>query len=68
MDILVNILASSVGSNTNPNKLANTFVSNGYKGVSNKTIATYIDYLIDAFLISKAKRLVATMLKGKNIF
>jgi predicted AAA+ superfamily ATPase len=56
MDILVNILASSVGSNTNPNKLANTFVSNGYKGVSNKTIATYIDCLIDAFLISKASR------------
>jgi predicted AAA+ superfamily ATPase len=56
MDILVNILASSVGSNTNPNKLANTFVSNGYKGVSNKAIATYIDCLIDAFLISKASR------------
>jgi len=56
IDILVNILASSVGSNTNPNKLANTFASNGYKDVSNKTIATYIDCLIDAFLISKASR------------
>lgn len=56
LDILVDILASSVGSNTNPNKLANTFASNGYKDVSNKTIATYIDCLIDAFVISKASR------------
>ena len=56
MDILVNILASSVGSNTNPNKLAKTFISNGYKNVSDKTISTYIDCLIDAFLITKASR------------
>lgn len=56
MDILVNILASSIGSNTNPNKLAKTFISNGYKNVSDKTISTYIDCLIDVFLITKASR------------
>ena len=52
----MNILASSIGSNTNPNKLAKTFASCGYKNVSDKTISTYIDCLIDAFLISKAAR------------
>lgn len=55
MDTLVNILASSVGSLTNPSKLANTFASKGIK-VSDKTIGAYIDYLQDAFLVSKAER------------
>lgn len=55
MDTLVNILASSVGSLTNPSKLANTFASKGIK-VSDKTIGAYIDYLQDAFLVNKAER------------
>lgn len=55
MAALVNILASAVGSLTNPTKLANTFRSNGIN-VSDKTIGTYIVYLMDAFLISKAER------------
>ena len=41
MDTLVNILASAVGSLTNPTKLANTFKSNGIH-VSDKTIGVYI--------------------------
>ncbi len=52
---LVNVLASAVGSLTNPTKLANTFSSNGI-GVSDKTIGLYISYLEDAFFISKAER------------
>ena len=52
---LVNVLASAVGSLTNPTKLANTFSSNGI-GVSDKTIGLYINYLEDAFFISKAQR------------
>lgn len=56
MDNLVNILASSIGSLTKPNKLANTFSSNGFRNISDKTISAYISYLIDAFLISKAER------------
>ena len=55
MSALLNILASSVGSLTNPTKLANTFSSNGMP-VSDKTIGTYIGYLLDAFFISKAER------------
>ena len=55
MDTLVNILASAVGSLTNPTKLANTFKSNGIC-VSDKTIGAYIGYLLDAFFINKAER------------
>ena len=55
MSALLNILASAVGSLTNPTKLANTFSSNRIP-VSDKTIGTYIGYLLDAFFISKAER------------
>lgn len=55
MDTLVSILASAVGSLTNPTKLANTFSSRGMH-VSDKTIGVYIGYLLDAFFISKAER------------
>ena len=55
MAALVNVLASAVGSLTNPTKLANTFGSNGIH-VSDKTIGAYIGYLQDAFFISKAER------------
>lgn len=55
MAALVNVLASAVGSLTNPSKLANTFGSNGIS-VSDKTIGVYIGYLEDAFFISKAER------------
>ena len=56
LNALVNILASSVGSLTNPTKLANTFTSNGIKDVNVQTITQYIEYLIDAFLIKKVER------------
>ena len=52
MAALVNILASAVGSLTNPLKLANTFGSNGIH-VSDKTIGIYIRYLLDAFSSAK---------------
>lgn len=55
MEVLVNILASAVGSLTNPTKLTNTFSSRGIS-VSDKTVGTYIGYLLDAFLISRAER------------
>ena len=53
--MLVNILASAVGSLTNPTKLANNFKSNGIH-VSDKTIGMYIGYLLDAFFINKVER------------
>ena len=56
LDELVDILASAVGSLTNPLKLANTFKSVKKKSISDKTLKKYLDYLTDAFLISKAVR------------
>ncbi len=55
MAALVNVLASGVGSLTNPSKLARTFASNGIT-VSDKTLSLYLGYLQDAFFISKAER------------
>ena len=56
LDTLVNILASSIGSLTNPKKLSDTFVSNSMKDVSINTITSYINYLEDSFLIKKVER------------
>ncbi len=56
LDELVDILASAVGSLTNPLKLANTFKTVKNKTISDKTLKKYIDYLMDAFLVSKAVR------------
>lgn len=56
LDSIVNILASSIGSLTNPNKLLNTFQSNGTMDLSINTISSYLNYLQDSFLVSKAER------------
>ena len=56
LDSLVNILASSIGSLTNPKKLSDTFISNSMKDVSINTITSYINYLMDSFLIEKVER------------
>lgn len=56
LDALVDMVASSVGSLTNPKKLADTFSSNGFSDVTNKTVSSYINYLLDSFLINKAER------------
>lgn len=53
---LVDILASAIGSPTNPTKISNTFKSERGINYSNKTISNHIDYLTEAFLISKANR------------
>ena len=54
--ILVDVLASAIGEPTNPSKIANTFASERHMTYVNKTISNHIDYLADAFLISKANR------------
>lgn len=53
---LIEIISSSIGSLTNPTKLYNTFVSKGNKNVTSKTIALYLKYLEESFLIEKSKR------------
>lgn len=56
LDNLINVLASSVGSLTNPQKIYNTFISNGFKDISKNTIIAYMNYLLDSFLIEKVER------------
>jgi predicted AAA+ superfamily ATPase len=56
LDELVNVLSSALGSFTNPSKLARTFKSVKNKSISDKTLTSYIGYLIDAFLINKCDR------------
>ena len=53
---LVDILASAIGAPTNPTKISNTFKSERGSNYSNKTISNHIDYLAEAFLISKVQR------------
>jgi len=53
---LVDVLASAIGTPTNPTKIANTFATERGSSYTNKTISNHIDYLAEAFLISKANR------------
>lgn len=56
INAILEILASSIGSLTNPLKLSNTFRSVASLPITDKTISNYLNYLEDAFLIDKAKR------------
>lgn len=53
---LLNYLASSIGSLTNPTELANTFNSVKHVKIHPDTIRKYIDYFSNSFLISTPKR------------
>lgn len=53
---LINILASAIGSLTNPKKLTDTFKSKKNKVISSNTIKNYLDYLCDAYVVSRATR------------
>ena len=53
---LIRILASSIGSPTNPKRIANTFQSVGHIHIKDSTIRDYLGYLQDAFLIEEAMR------------
>ena len=56
LEDLVNILASAIGSLTNPPKIEATFKSEIQSTISLNTIRQYIEYLEDAFIINKANR------------
>ena len=56
LDSLINMLASSVGSLTNPQKLFDTFKSNGEKELSLNTINSYIADIEDSFIVNKSTR------------
>ena len=53
---LFQILASSIGALTNPQKLSNTFKSVKKVSITPTTLKNYIDYLSEAFLIEPANR------------
>jgi hypothetical protein len=63
LEELINIVASCIGSLTNPNKLANTFVSEKKSKITYDTVKDYIDYMCDSFLIEKSTRFD---IKGKR--
>lgn len=53
---LINILSSAIGSLTNPKKLADTFKAKKHIKLSVNTIKSYLDYLCDAFVVTRATR------------
>lgn len=65
LSALVNALSSSVGSLTNPNRLANTAGSLMGKYPSHNTVKNYLDYLEDAYLFQTARR---WDVKGRKYF
>lgn len=65
LEQILDLLCSSVGSLTNPTKIANTLKSKQGSGVSANTIRAYIGHLEDAFLFSESKRYDV---KGKSYF
>ena len=65
LEQVLDLLCSSIGSLTNPAKLANTLQSKQGISVSSNTIRAYIGHLEDAFLFSESKRYDV---KGKAYF
>lgn len=56
LEDLLNIISSSVGSLTNPAKLVNTFKSMKNISITADTLKSYLEYLCDSFLVTKAMR------------
>ena len=56
LDDLLNIVASSIGSLTNPKKLENTFASVKQKKIDDATISTYLNYFAESYLLRQAKQ------------
>jgi len=56
LEELIDVIASSIGSLTNPLKIQNTFKSVKQSSITQDTIKKYLDYMQDAFLIEKAVR------------
>lgn len=65
LEQIIDLLCSSIGSLTNPTKIADTLRSKQTAGVAANTIRSYIGHLEDAFLFSESKRYDV---KGKSYF
>lgn len=53
---LMNVIASGIGAPCNPNKIANTFKTVRKETLAPHTIANYLSYMEDAFIIEKSIR------------
>ena len=53
---LMNLMASSIGSPCNPNKIANTFKSVKKVSLASQTITKYLSFMEDAFIVEKSVR------------
>ena len=56
MLILMKVIASAIGSLSNPQKISDTFRSSGNKVITMPTISNYLKYLQDSFVVEKAER------------
>ncbi len=56
LEILTKVMASNVGSLTNPNIIADTFRTKMKANISKDTVYSYLKYLEDAFIITKVDR------------
>ena len=56
LEELIDVIASGIGSLTNPLKIQNTFKSVKQSSITVNTIKKYLDYMQDAFMIDKAVR------------
>ena len=53
---VLDVVASGMSSLTNPQKIADTFLSVLQENISNYTVSKYIEHMEDAFMISRVKR------------
>ena len=53
---LMNVMASGIGAPCNPNKIANTFKTVRKETISPQTVANYLSYIEEAFIIEKSIR------------
>lgn len=56
MDNLLDFISSSIGSLTNPSKLANTFETVKKEKISRNTVCSYLEFICESFLAEKASR------------
>ena len=56
MLILMKVIASAIGSLSNPQKISDTFRSSGNKVITMPTISSYLKYLQESFVVEKAER------------
>lgn len=63
LDELCNIISSCTGDLINSEKIANTFKSVKHESINKQTVDKYINFFVDAFLLTEAKRYD---LRGRN--